>query len=123
MLLRWLRHFNRGFGVAVFSLYLALFAIAFLFMFIFPPLTLALLFLSIFGLLVFRALGLALKWLERRWNLKSIASGTCPACGAAALSQSPSVAACTQCGKCGARHDERGVWIKEPAGVERAEAA
>jgi hypothetical protein len=112
MLLRLLRRFNRAYGYAVFALYLAAFGIAFLFVFIFPPATLALLFLSIFGLLFFNVLGFVLRTIERRWNRARLGKGLCPECGAAALSAVVANQAATQCGVCDARHDAAGAWIK-----------
>lgn len=112
MILRLLRHFNRAYGYAVFGIYLAAFGIAFLFIFIFPPATLALLFISIFGLIFFNVLGFALRTIERRWNRARLAKGLCPECGAAALSAVVAGAGEIRCGACDARHDAQGAWIK-----------
>jgi len=111
MLLRLLRQLNRAYGYAVFAIYLAAFGIAFLFVFIFPPATLAMLFISIFGLLFFNALGFVLRTIERRWNRARLAKGICPVCGAAALSSVIGHAGETRCGVCDACHDAQGAWI------------
>ncbi|MBM4111037.1 MAG: hypothetical protein FJ254_06745 [Phycisphaerae bacterium] len=122
MILKFLRHLNRAYGFLVFAIYLAAFGIAFLFIFIFPPATLALLFLSIMGLLVFKALGSVLLTVERRWNRARLAKGICPECGAAALSVVVADAGAMQCGVCEVRHDAQGAWIKpvvpEPRAVQ-----
>lgn len=115
MILKLLRQLNRAYGYAVFGIYLAAFGIAFLFVFIFPPATLALLFISIFGLLFFNVLGFALRTLERRWNRARLGRGLCPECGAAALSTAVGNAGETRCGMCDARHDAHGAWIKPVA--------
>lgn len=111
MLLRLLRRFNRGYAFGVFAIYLVAFGIAFLFIFIFPPATLALLFVSIFGLLVVQGLGFILRAVERRWNRKRLVQGRCPACGAAALAAMPDAPGAVRCGACDARHDASGCWL------------
>jgi hypothetical protein len=115
MILRLLRQLNRAYGYAVFGIYLAAFGIAFLFVFIFPPATLALLFISIFGLLVFNMLGFALRTIERRWNRARLGKGLCPECGSAALSAVAAGSGEIRCGACDARHDAQGAWIKPVA--------
>ncbi len=117
MILKLLRQLNRAYGYAVFGIYLAAFGIAFLFVFIFPPATLALLFISIFGLLFFNVLGFVLRTIERRWNRARLGKGLCPECGAAALSAVASGSGEIQCGACDARHDAQGAWIKPVAPV------
>lgn len=78
MILKLLRQLNRAYGYAVFGIYLAAFGIAFLFVFIFPPATLALLFISIFGLLFFNVLGFVLRTIEKRWNRARLGKGSAP---------------------------------------------
>lgn len=112
MILKLLRQLNRAYGYAVFGIYLAAFGIAFLFVFIFPPATLALLFISIFGLLFFNVLGFVLRTIERRWNRARLAKGLCPECGSAALASVAPGAGEIRCGVCDARHDAQGAWIK-----------
>ncbi|MFM1883791.1 MAG: hypothetical protein RJA05_2200 [Planctomycetota bacterium] len=112
MVLKLLRQLNRAYGYAVFGIYLVAFGIAFLFVFIFPPATLALLFISIFGLLFFNALGFMLRTIERRWNRARLDKGRCPECGAAALSAIVGGAGGVRCGACDAMHDAQGAWIK-----------
>ncbi|MBM4114287.1 MAG: hypothetical protein FJ252_00225 [Phycisphaerae bacterium] len=112
MILRLLRQLNRAYGYAVFGIYLAAFGIAFLFVFIFPPATLALLFISIFGLLFFNVLGFVLRTIEKRWNRARLDKGLCPECGAAALSAVSGRTGEIRCGACDARHDAQGAWIK-----------
>lgn len=80
MLFRMLYALNRWYALAVLWIYIALFVLAFALMFIFPPASLAMVFLGVIGLgvagLAFKAMHAAQSALVRRM----ISRGQCPLC-------------------------------------------
>lgn len=80
MLYRAVRTIHRGYSLTVLWGYVALFGLAFCFMFMFPPATLALLFAGIFGLVAVYVGHLALGVAENSLARGSIKRSICPNC-------------------------------------------
>lgn len=85
MFYRILCSFNDDFGLFVFFLYLAAFALAFVLIFVFPPGALALVLLGLLGLVgVWVVVGCS-RMLERSICRRQLDAGRCPFCSGAFL--------------------------------------
>jgi ribosomal protein L37AE/L43A len=75
------RTVNRAYPLVIFWLYVAAFLAALPLMFIFPPGTLMLLWMSLLGLIFFVALGKLLRVVQRSLARRALSDRTCPRCG------------------------------------------
>ena len=82
MLYRVVRAVKRGYAFGVFWLYLAAFLLAFALVFVFPPGTILLLFLAIFGLVFFVATGHAIRFVAHLLARGLLKKDICPVCRA-----------------------------------------
>jgi hypothetical protein len=113
MLYRILCSFNDDFGLCVFFVYLAAFALAFVLIFIFPPGALALVMLGILGFVGIWVVVACSKMLERSICRRQLAAGCCPFCSGELLVPGDTGqnehATCSRCGQAferdGRRHD------------------
>lgn len=135
MLYHAVRAVHRGYALTLFWLYIGLFGVAFLCIFVFPPATLALLFVGIFGLVVAYMGGVLLGVTENSLARSALRRSRCPSCGGAmgepaaasavAFAGAPGVAATDRtCSVCGARFESSGSEIDpEPSSSPDFEAA
>lgn len=120
--LRWIRQVYLG---VAFAGYMLAFLVAFTMVFMLPIGAFAMLFLALMALVPVAALLSLIKAAERRLALRKLSRGTCPACGAAALSRMAegSDAAAVggmACGACSMRFNGRGEDMDTDAPAERA---
>ena len=80
MIYRLLAKFNDDFGLLVFLIYLCLFVLAFLSVFIFPPLALILVVLGLVGFVGVWLLVKIMRSIEYSLARRSIVEGGCPCC-------------------------------------------
>jgi hypothetical protein len=109
---RILRAVSRSFPLGVFWLYVGLFALALLCMFLMPPATLLIFFLSLAGLLLAVIVAWLLRTTERSMARALLRRAVCPGCAARRIGLDPAQAQEPwQCEGCGA------VFL--PSGVEQ----
>jgi hypothetical protein len=77
---RILRAINEAYALTVLWLYITVFIVAFSLMFVFPPGTLLLLFVSVFGLGLLVVLGKVLGWIQFSIARHAVQRGICPRC-------------------------------------------
>ncbi|MEE2680986.1 MAG: hypothetical protein VX641_01285 [Planctomycetota bacterium] len=81
MIYRLISKFNDDFGLLVFLIYLCLFVLAFLAVFLFPPLALILVVLGLVGFVGVWLLVTIMRSIEYSLARKALAGGNCPCCG------------------------------------------
>ncbi len=80
MIYRLLAKFNDDFGLLVFVVYLGLFLVAFVSVFIFPPLALIIVITGLLGFVGVWAVVMLMRGLERSMARRAIQQGGCPCC-------------------------------------------
>ena len=114
MLYRILRSVNSVYAYCVLALYIGAFFVGFAMLFVFPQITLLLLFLGLGGLGVFTLMSMVLRALERKLAHRALVSGSCPLCLQSAESlQAPE--AHFRCMSCGAVYTAGGEEMPNPA--------
>ncbi len=100
MLYRFVRATRRSFGLTVMWVYIGAFAVAFCFTFALPIVTLALVFIAIFGLVGVYLTELCLAASERLLARGFLRSSTCPRCqhGVPVVAAEGGIVACMTCG-------------------------
>ena len=113
MIYRLLAKFNDDFGLLVFLVYLGLFVLAFLSVFLFPPLALILVVLGLLGFVGVWFLVTIMRSIEYALARKAIVEGGCPCCdGEVADTNIPdpmggSYLLCSGCSQAFERHGRR----------------
>jgi hypothetical protein len=100
----------QGYTLVAFWVFMAMFLLAFVSMFVFPPLSIMLVFVGLFGLFGawagHRVLGLVVGRIARLL----LGGGMCPACGETGVESPP-----CQCAACGGRFGPEGLQMREEA--------
>lgn len=104
---------DQSYGVALFWVYIAAFALAFMMVFVFPPGAIALLFLSLFSLLILIPLSRGLHAIVRLIGRRHLRHGRCPTCGqqVGPMNTDEARNEAWSCHDCGARFMGSGEWI------------
>jgi ribosomal protein L37AE/L43A len=110
---RLLRAVNRGYSIAVLWTYVAAFFIGWAFVFVFPQITLALVFLGLLGLVGAVIGARVLAFLQEVVARGSLAAGSCPGCGAA-IEHPADEPGAWSCSACGGAYSARGAERREP---------
>ena len=125
MIYRLLSKFNDDFGLLVFLVYLGLFLLAFVSVFIFPPLALVLVVLGLVGFVGIWLLVNIMRSIEYSLARKAIAGGGCPCCEAAVTAtdvQDPMGGCYLHCSSCRQVFEHHGRRAQEEDLLEADEA-
>ncbi len=99
MLQRILHVLRGNYALAVFWIYVAAFVVAFLSIFVFPPLALGMVFVGIFALVPAVLLGMAIRAAARAATRPYLRKGICPLCRQErAVALEPGELTCVACG-------------------------
>jgi ribosomal protein L37AE/L43A len=112
MLYRVAHAVNASYAVTIAGLYIAAFVVAFSLLFIFPQVTLLLLFLGLASLGLTITLGWAIDAATRRVAKRAIDAGRCPRCGRASVSGVEASEPWT-CSHCHSQFHRGGVEVDE----------
>ena len=116
MLYRLFAKFNDDFGLLVFLIYLGLFLLAFVSVFLFPPLALALVLLGLLGFVGVWFVVVIMRSIEQALARKAFSDGQCPCCaGELATSEhsDPLGGQYRICGRCDQIFEHRGRRAQE----------
>ena len=80
MIYRLLAKFNDDFGLLVFLIYLVLFLLAFVSVFIFPPLALVIVIVGLLGFVGVWGVVISMRGIEHSMARRAILQGDCPSC-------------------------------------------
>ena len=125
MLYRVLAKFNDDFGLLVFLIYLGLFLLAFVSVFLFPPLALALVLLGLLGFVGVWFVVVIMRSIEQALARKAFSDARCPCCeGEIATSEhaDPLGGQYLICGRCSQIFEHRGRRAQEEDLLEADES-